>query len=103
MRGEKKIDSVAHRLDRHGALVVNVRGNNSPPFACVVSFENREEVQGLEKEVARNPTRTQQPKMNYLPNHWRQRAALHWPPAVVRLRCSARSTVVYHPTVDETP
>ena len=38
-------------------------------------------------------------KMNYLPNRWRQRAALHWLQAVSRLRCSARSTVVYHPAV----
>ena len=37
--------------------------------------------------------------MNYLPNHWRQRVALHWLQAVSRLRCSARSTVVYHPAV----
>lgn len=38
-------------------------------------------------------------KMNYLPNRWRQRVALHWLQAVSRLRCSARSTVVYHPAV----
>lgn len=48
-------------------------------------------------------TRTSKnPKMNYLPNHWRRRVALHWPQAVARLRCSARSTVVYHPAVGGT-
>lgn len=70
---------------------------------CLLVFlktdKTRKEEDGKNTQPHNSPTK----KMNYLPNHWRRRVALHWPPAVVRLRCSARSAVVYHLTVDETP
>lgn len=99
--GEKSMSApVSSISSSRNSVVVNKEGASLLEVRRLVFLKNGQNSKGGGWKKTRSHNTK---KMNYLPNHWRRRVALHWPPAVVRLRCSARSVVVYHPTVDETP